>query len=71
MRRSYPDREAFLADLNERAARVAEAIKRIDTRGMTRPKRDPIKRAFLEAHGLPTHFVESDGPPKRPHTAGD
>jgi hypothetical protein len=70
MKRSYPDRAAFLADLNERAARVAETIKRIDTRGMTRPKRDPIERAFLEAHGLPTYFVESDGPPLRRRDSG-
>lgn len=71
MKRSYPDSAAFLADLNERAAHVAEAIKEIDIRGMTRPKRDPIERAFLEAHGLPTYFVESDGPPQRRRGTGD
>ena len=71
MKRSYSDRAAFLADLNERAARVAEAIKEIDIRGMTRPERDPIERAFLEAHGLPTYFVESDGPPQRRRDTSD
>jgi hypothetical protein len=41
-----------------RAARVAVVRERVDPRGMTRPKRDPVERAFLLAHGLPLYAEE-------------
>ena len=51
-------------DRRERA--VQEAIRGMDTTGMTRPKRDPDERAFLEARGRLGPFIETDVPPAYP-----
>lgn len=42
-----------------RRAAVARAKQGIDTAGMTRPRRDPVKREWLERHGDPGPFVEA------------
>lgn len=44
---------------DERRSRMAEAIRRIDPRGMTRPARTPEERAWLAAHGGSV-FVEDE-----------
>lgn len=44
---------------DERRARAAEVIRRIDPRGMTRPARAPEERAWLEARGGGV-FVEDE-----------
>jgi hypothetical protein len=41
---------------------VREAKRNIDTTGMTRPRRDPAERAFLEERGLLGPFIETDIP---------
>ena len=51
----------------ERLARVRRCQARIDVRGMTRPPRDPVKRAFLKRTGQEGPFIESPGePPEYP-----
>lgn len=45
-------------DRGERA--VQEAIRTIDTTGMTRPRRDPAERRFLEERGRLGPFTETD-----------
>ena len=42
----------------ERAQRVAQLRNRADPRGMTRPARDPVERAWLERRGQTGTFVE-------------
>lgn len=42
-----------------RLARLLRVRARIDTTGMTRPSRDPVKRTFLEETGQAGPFVES------------
>ena len=42
-----------------RLARLLRVRARIDTSGMTRPSRDPVKRKFLEGTGQAGPFVES------------
>ncbi|HEX2187671.1 MAG TPA: hypothetical protein VHG51_02175 [Longimicrobiaceae bacterium] len=51
-------------DRRERA--VQKAIRNIDTTGMTRPRRDPDERRFLEERGLLGPFIETDTPPAYP-----
>ncbi len=47
----------------ERRSKLVEEAKRnIDTTGMTRPRRDPAKRAFLEERGTLGPFIETDIP---------
>lgn len=41
---------------------VREAKRNIDTTGMTRPRRDPDERAFLEERGMLGPFIETDIP---------
>ena len=60
MIRCYANLADLEADLTARAARVAVVRERVDPRGMTRPKRDPVERAFLLAHGLPLYAEECD-----------
>jgi hypothetical protein len=43
----------------QRRAAVQAAKATIDPRGMTRPPRDPVERAWLEAHGLTGPFRET------------
>ncbi len=54
-------------DLSEkwpiRLARIRRSQARTDTRGMTRPARDPDEREFLKRTGQEGPFVEAD---KRP-----
>jgi hypothetical protein len=45
---------------------VREAKRNIDTTGMTRPRRDPDERAFLEERGMLGPFIETDIPPAYP-----
>lgn len=45
---------------------VHEAKRRIDTTGMTRPRRDPDERRFLEEQGMLGPFTETDVPPSYP-----
>ncbi len=45
---------------------VREAKKNIDTTGMTRPRRDPAERRFLEERGMLGPFIETDTPPAYP-----
>ena len=42
----------------ERLARLLQVRARIDTNGMTRPPRDPVKRDFLETTGQAGPFLE-------------
>jgi hypothetical protein len=53
-------------DLSEtwsvRLERVRRSQARTNTRGMTRPPRDPVEREFLEATGQLGPFVESPTP---------
>ena len=49
-----------------RAKLVEEAKRRIDTTGMTRPRRDPDERRFLEERGRMGPFIETDTPPAYP-----
>lgn len=61
-----PDRwelTALRAIWARRRAAVQAAKGTIDPRGMTRPPRDPIERAWLEARGLMGPFEEI--PPNR------
>lgn len=51
---------------NHRALAVQEAIRKIDTTGMTRPRRDPAERKFLEERGRLGPFIETDIPPAYP-----
>lgn len=55
-----------LSELEEmwdrRARAVQEAIRKIDTTGMTRPRRDPAERKFLEERGRLGPFIETDTP---------
>lgn len=51
---------------DRRARAVKEAIRKIDTTGMTRPRRDPAERAFLEERGRLGPFIETDIPPAYP-----
>lgn len=51
-------------DRRERAVR--EAIQGIDPTGMTRPRRDPAEREFLEERGRLGPFIETDIPPAYP-----
>ena len=56
-----------------RLARVLRVRARIDTTGMTRPARDPVKRAFLEQMGQAGPFQESEGrrgPPEESDSTG-
>jgi len=41
---------------------VGQASSDIDTTGMTRPRRDPDERAFLEERGMLGPFIETDIP---------
>lgn len=43
-----------------RRAAVLAAKATIDITGMTRPPRDPVERAWLDAHGLQGPFQECD-----------
>lgn len=45
---------------------VREAKRNIDTTGMTRPRRDPDERAFLEERGMLGPFIETDTPAAYP-----
>lgn len=45
---------------------VCEAKRNIDTTGMTRPRRDPAERKFLEERGRLGPFIETDIPPAYP-----
>lgn len=47
----------------ERLERVRRSQARTDVRGMTRPPRDPVKRAFLRRIGREGPFIE--GPPPK------
>lgn len=69
---SYKDWDlSALEEMWERRSRAVEAVKRrIDTTGMTRPKRDPDERRFLEEQGRPGPFVETDIPPAYPRRRG-
>jgi hypothetical protein len=55
--------KAPLPDLSEkwpeRLERVRRSQERTDTRGMTRPPRDPVEREFLRRIGREGPFVES------------
>lgn len=56
-----------LREMWERRRRIVREAKRnIDTTGMTRPRRDPDERAFLEERGLLGPFIETDIPPAYP-----
>lgn len=56
MKDSLPDlSEKWL----ERLERVRRSQARTDARGMTRPPRDPVERAFLKRIGREGPFVES------------
>ena len=59
-----------LSELEEmwdrRARAVQEAIRKIDTTGMTRPRRNPAERKFLEERGWLGPFVETDTPAAYP-----
>lgn len=48
----------------KRAGRVSAFLRRVDPRGMTRPRRDPEEREWLEERGRLGPFVEVD-PPER------
>lgn len=57
----------ILEKMWERRAKLVEEAKRgIDTTGMTRPRRDPDERRFLEERGRTGPFVETDKPPAYP-----
>lgn len=47
-----------------RLERVRRSQARTDTRGMTRPPRDPEERKFLRETGQEGPFVEADVKPK-------
>ena len=49
----------------ERLARVRRSQARADVTGMTRPRRDPDERRFLEERGLLGPYREIDVPPRR------
>lgn len=49
--------------LRREAVRIAK--KTIDISNMTRPLRDPVERAWLEAHGLQGPFRETDRSPQK------
>ncbi|HEX2091698.1 MAG TPA: hypothetical protein VHG28_04815 [Longimicrobiaceae bacterium] len=61
---SYKDWDlSALEEMWDRRARaVQKAIRNIDTTGMTRPRRDPDERAFLEERGMLGPFIETDIP---------
>lgn len=48
----------------ERLERVRRSQARTDVRGMTRPPRDPVERAFLRRIGREGPFVEEPPPQK-------
>ena len=55
MKESLPDLREKWA---ERLERVRRSQARTDTRGMTRPPRDPVERAFLRRIGREGPFAE-------------
>lgn len=57
--------ERDMAQLRERAARVAAFKERVQVAGMTRPSRAPEERAFLEQQGVALPFKEVGTPAKR------
>lgn len=61
---SYKDWDlSALEEMWDRRARaVQEAVRKIDTTGMTRPRRDPAERKFLEERGRLGPFIETDIP---------
>jgi hypothetical protein len=63
------DMKKLLPDLREKWAdrleRVRRSQARTDVRGMTRPSRDPVKRAFLRRIGREGPFIEV-APPQQP-----
>lgn len=62
MKSSLPDLREKWA---ERLERVRRSQARTDVRGMTRPPRDPVERAFLRRIGREGPFIEADQPRKR------
>ncbi|HXC25919.1 MAG TPA: hypothetical protein VNU46_08385 [Gemmatimonadaceae bacterium] len=52
------DLQALRAEWTQRRAAVLAAKATIDPTGMTRPPRDPVEWAWLEAHGLTGPFRE-------------
>jgi hypothetical protein len=69
MKNSLPDlREKWV----ERLERVQRSQARTDVRGMTRPPRDPVERAFLRRIGREGPFIEGQQPNSgRPSKAAD
>lgn len=57
------------SDLSEtwpiRVERIRRSQARTDTRGMTRPPRDPDEREFLKRTGQQGPFVEADDRPAK------
>jgi hypothetical protein len=64
------DRSELRAMWETRRLAVREAKRRIDTTGMTRPRRDPDERRFLEERGRTGPFIETDTPPAYPRRKG-
>jgi hypothetical protein len=62
MKESLPDLREKWA---ERLERVRRSQARTDVRGMTRPSRDPVERAFLRRIGREGPFIEVV-PPRKP-----
>ncbi|HLL47144.1 MAG TPA: hypothetical protein VK399_10545 [Longimicrobiaceae bacterium] len=55
----------------ERRSKLVEEAKRnINTTGMTRPRRDPAERKFLEERGRLGPFIETDIPFAYPRRRG-
>ena len=67
---SLDDIEDVRKERPARLARVLRVRARIDTRGMTRPPRCPIKREFLQRKGQLGPFQESEGRRGRPGESG-
>ena len=67
---SRDDIEDVRKEWPARLARVLRVRNRIDTRGMTRPPRCPIKREFLQRTGQLGPFQESQGSGGRPEESG-
>ena len=58
MTRPDDDIPDLMEEWPERLARLLQVRARIDTSGMTRPPRDPVKREFLEKTGQVGPFLE-------------
>ena len=58
MTRPDDDIPDLMEEWPERLARLLQVRARIDTSGMTRPPRDPLRREFLEKTGQVGPFLE-------------